>query len=57
MKNRDKTYQKPDVVLPPHNVQVLDEYGHVVTFNHKTGKWKDTYGRNRNVKLWKFRDK
>ena len=42
--------------LPPHNVQVLEEYGCVVTYNSKTKKWKNTKGRIVKVKCWKFKE-
>ena len=46
----------PKKKLPPHNVQVLNEYGCVVTYNHQTKKWKDSYGRTANPKAWKYKE-
>lgn len=46
----------PKKKLPPHNTQVLNEYGCVVTYNHKTKKWKDSYGRITFPKVWKYKE-
>ena len=43
--------------LPPHNVQVLNEYDCVVTYNHSTKTWKKANGRKTTPKVWRFRDK
>ena len=41
--------------LPPHNIQVLNEYGCVVTYNHFTKKWKKANGRKTVPKVWRYR--
>ncbi len=46
----------PKKKLPPHNTQVLNEYGCVVTYNHKTKQWKDSYGRIAFPKVWKYKE-
>ena len=42
--------------LPPHNIQVLNEYGCVVTYNHFTKRWKKANGRRTVPKVWRYRD-
>ena len=59
MTTEDKNFNKwfsPKKKLPPHNTQVLNEYGCVVTYNHKTKKWKDSYGRVIFPKVWKYKE-
>ena len=46
----------PKYKLPPHNVQVLNEYGCVVTYNHYTKKWKKANGRTIEVKVWREKE-
>jgi hypothetical protein len=50
-----KKWYSPKYKLPPHNVQVLNEYDCVVTYNHKTKKWKKANGRRTEPKVWRER--
>ena len=55
MNEQKKKWYSPKHKLPPHNVQVLNEYDCVVTYNHKTKKWKKANGRRTEPKVWRER--